>query len=115
MSVPSFPLTAAAPEEGSDSSVPRRELILVLAGWFVLAAVMLYLAKENLSIPGLYYDEAIFGGMAKDFVTGHVHGRHLRGSGTVDVLGSTFPMFIQSYLGGLKSWMFIPSFSLFGS
>jgi hypothetical protein len=115
MTVPSVPQTTAAPDERSDSSVRRRELVLVLAGWFVLAAVVLYLAKENLSIPGLYYDEAIFGGMAKDFVTGHVHGQHLRGSETVDILGRPFPMFIQSYLGALKSWMLIPSFRVFGS
>src|ERR1700716_638772 len=115
MTVPSFPQTPAALGRGSDSSVPRRELVLVLAAWFVLAAVILCLAKENLSIPGLYYDEAIFGGMVKDFVTGHVHGQHLRGSETVDILGRPFPMFIQSYLGALKSWMLIPSFSLFGS
>src|ERR1700730_4937610 len=115
MTVPSFPQTAAAPGDSTGASVPRRELLLVLTVWFVFAAVLLYLAKENLSIPGLYYDEAIFGGMAKDFVTGHVHGQHLRGSETVDILGRPFPMFIQSYLGALKSWMFIPSFSLFGS
>ena len=115
MTVPSFPQTAAAPGDSTGASVARRELVLVLGVWSVLAAVLLYLAKENLSIPGLYYDEAIFGGMAKDFVTGHVHGQHLRGSETVDILGHPFPMFIQSYLGALKSWMFIPSFSLFGS
>ena len=115
MTVPPFPQTAATPGESSDSSVRRHELWLVLAVWFVLAAMMLYLAKENLSSPGLYYDEAIFGGMAKDFVTGHVHGQHLRGSETVDIFGRPFPMFIQSYLGALKSWMLIPSFRLFGS
>lgn len=87
----------------------------MVATWLGLAAVMLLLAWQNLSVPGLYYDEAIFAGMAKDFVTGHVHGPHLRGSEIVNLFGRPFPMFIQSYLGALKSWMLIPAFQLFGA
>ena len=110
-----FSETGDASEESGTSTVQHHELLLVIALWLALATVMLYLAKQNLSIPGLYYDEAIFGGMAKDFVTGHVHGQHLRGSETINILGHPFPMFIQSYLGALKSWMLIPSFRVFGS
>ena len=111
----SFPETGDASKENERSTVQHRELLWIIALWLVLAAVMLCLAKENRSIPGLYYDEAIFGGMAKDFVTGHVHGQHLRGSEVVEIFGRPFPMFIQSYLGALKSWMLIPPFFLFGS
>jgi Dolichyl-phosphate-mannose-protein mannosyltransferase len=95
--------------------IPRRELKLVVGMWLGLAVATLFLAGQNLSIPGLYYDEAIFAGMAKDFVTGHVHGPHLRGSEIVNLFGRPFPMFIQSYLGALKSWMLIPAFQLFGA
>ena len=107
--------TADTSERSGRLTVPRRGLLLISAFWIVLAAAMLCLAKQNLSLPGLYYDEAIFGGMAKDFVTGHVHGQHLRGSEVVEIFSRPFPMFIQSYLGALKSWMLLPSFCVFGS
>ncbi|HEV2046233.1 MAG TPA: hypothetical protein VGQ95_06505 [Chthoniobacterales bacterium] len=95
---------------------PRpRELSLLLAVWFLLAIVMMSLAKQNLSVPGLYYDEAVFAGMAKDFVTGQVHGQHMPDTQTVELFGRPFPVFIQTYLGALKSWMLIPAFKLFGS
>src|ERR1700676_5681221 len=101
MTVWSFPETGDASKENERSTVQHRELLWIIALWLVLAAVTLCLAKENRSIPGLYYDEAIFGGMAKDFVTGHVHGQHLRGSEVVEIFGRPFPMFIQSYLRAL--------------
>ena len=75
---------------------------------------MLLLAKENLSVPGLYYDEAIFTGLAKDFLTGHIHGQHMPGYEVTQIFGPPFPIFVQSYLGALKSWMLMPSFRLFG-
>lgn len=71
-------------------------------------------AKQNLSVPGLYYDEAVFAGLAKDFVTGHVHGQHIPNHETITLFGRPFPFFVQSYLGALKSWMLIPAFYLFG-
>ena len=99
----------------SAKSPGPRELSLLLAVWFLLAIVMMSLAKQNLSVPGLYYDEAVFAGMAKDFVTGQVHGEHMPDTQTVKFLGRAFPVFIQTYLGALKSWMLIPAFKLFGS
>ena len=88
------------------------EFILLVAAWLTLATMMALLARQNLSVPGLYYDEAIFAGMAKDFVTGHVHGQHMPDHEVVTFLGRPFPVFAQAYLGALKSWMLIPSFSL---
>ena len=93
----------------------RREIWVVLVCWVGLVAITLLFAKQNLSLPGLYYDEAVFAGMAKDFVTGSVHGQHMPDHETVNVAGRPFPLFVQTYLGALKSWMLIPAFSLFGS
>jgi hypothetical protein len=100
---------------GAEASSRRRELILLLAVWIALAAAVVLLAKQNLSVPGLYYDEAVFAGMAKDFVTGQVHGQHMPDHQIVMLAGRPFPLFIQTYLGALKSWMLIPAFSVFGS
>src|SRR5256714_2520053 len=103
------------PESAELNPTPRsRELMLVLGAWFVLALVSVLFAKQNLSVPGLYYDEAIFAGMAKDFLIGHVHGQHLPDHETL-LLGRPFPFFVQTYLGALKCWMLIPAFQIFGS
>jgi hypothetical protein len=95
--------------------VPRRESILLLIVWLVLALIVTSLAIQNLSVPGLYYDEAVFGGMAKGFVTGNVHGPHIPENQVITFLGRPFPVLIQPYLGALKSWMLMPSLALFGS
>ncbi len=87
---------------------------MLFAAWVVLAVTMTLLAKQNLSVPGLYYD-AVFAGLAKDFVTGHVHGQHMPDHQIITFAGRPFPLFTQTYLGALKSWMLMPSFSLFGS
>ena len=92
---------------------PVRELGLLLVVWLVLVAVVILFAKQNLCVPGLYYDEAVFAGLAKDFVTGHVHGQHMPDHETITVVGRPFPLFIQTYLGALKSWMLIPAFRIF--
>jgi hypothetical protein len=92
----------------------RRELILVLAAWLSLALVAALVAKQNLSVPGLYYDEAVFGGLAKDFVTGQAR-LHLPGYSVVDFLGRPFPVYASIYNGALKCWILIPAIALFGS
>jgi len=92
----------------------RRKLIWLLSVWTVLAVMTILFAKQNLTVPGLYYDEAVFAGLAKDFVTGHVHGQHIPNHETITLFGRPFPFFVQSYLGALKSWMLIPAFYLFG-
>ena len=93
----------------------RRELILLLTTWLVLATTVVLLAHQNLSVPGLYYDEAVFAGLAKDFITGQSHGQHMPDHETVTLAGRQFPLFVQTYLGALKSWMLIPVFGVFGS
>ena len=92
----------------------NRELIRLLTGWLLLAAIVVFLAKQNLSSPGLYYDEAVFAGLAKDFVTGHVHGAHMPDHEVMTLAGRPFPLFVQTYLGALKCWMLIPAFWVFG-
>jgi len=93
---------------------PHRGLTLLLVAWLALAAAVLLFARQNLSVPGLYYDEAVFAGLAKDFVTGQVHGQHMPDHETVMLGGRPFPFFVQTYLGALKSWMLIPIFKFFG-
>ena len=92
-----------------------RELWVIFGCWIALAVITIGFARQNLSAPGLYYDEAIFAGMAKDFIIGHVHGQHLPDHETITLLGRPFPLFVQSYLGALKCWMLIPAFQVFGS
>src|SRR5260370_3815474 len=92
----------------------RRKLTLLVTVWAVLAAAMILLARQNLSVPGLYYDEAVFAGMAKDFITGNVHGEHMPDHQVVRLAGRPFPLLVQTYLGTLKSWMLIPAFRIFG-
>src|SRR2546430_16431046 len=93
----------------------RREVMRLLTVWLVLGAVVILFAKQNLSVPGLYYDEAVFAGMAKDFVTGQVHGQHMPDHQVITLAGRPFPLFVQTYLGALKSWMLVPAFRIFGS
>ena len=64
-----------------------RAFVILLSFWLALAAMTTLLARQNSSVPGLYYDEALFAGMAKDFVTGHVHGQHMPDHEVVTFLG----------------------------
>src|SRR5437773_10347195 len=100
---------------GAEAFSRRRDLIFLLAAWVVIAITMTWLARQNLSVPGLYYDEAVFAGMAKDLVTGHLHGQHMPDHQVITLAGRPFPLFVQTYLGALKSWMLIPAFSSFGT
>ena len=98
----------------ANSRRSRREFVICMSFWLALATTMWLLAKQNFQLPGLYYDEAVFAGMAKDFVTGHVHGQHMPDHQVITLVGRSFPFFVQTYLGALKSWMLIPAFSGFG-
>src|ERR1700730_17746963 len=88
----------------------RRELTFLLTLWAVLAATMILLARQNLSVPRLYYDEAVFAGLAKDVVTRRAHGQHMADHQVVPLAARAFSLFVQTYLGALKSWMLIPPF-----
>jgi hypothetical protein len=98
----------------ANSRYSRRDFVIVLLVWLALAAMVLLLARQNFSVPGLYYDEAVFAGLAKDFVAGHVHGQHMPDHQVIMLAGRPFPLFVQTYLGALKSWMLIPAFGGFG-
>jgi hypothetical protein len=98
-------------ENARDSA---RELASLLVAWAILAALAIFVAKQNLSVPGLYYDEALFGGLAKDFITGQAR-LHLPGYEVVNFLGRPLPIFASIYNGAWKCWMLIPAFALFGT
>lgn len=89
----------------------RRELRILLGVWLALAVAWLWLGRTNTVAPGYNYDEAIFAGMAKDFTTGEVHGHHMPGNGTANLWNRPFPVWIQPYLGAVKSWQLIPLFT----
>ena len=86
----------------------------MIAVWLVLSIGAFAIARQNLSAPGLYYDEAVFAGLAKDFVTGQ-HRLHTPGFELIDLFGRPFPLFVQFYLGALKSWILIPALAVFGA
>src|SRR5947207_4543723 len=96
------------------SHLTRYGLFVTMAVWLVLSIIAIAMARQNLSAPGLYYDEAVFGGLAKDFVVGQKR-LHMPGCETVTIFDRQFPVFVQPYLGALKCWMLIPAFSLFGA
>src|SRR5438477_13193650 len=101
------------PEADETNARRRRELTLLVTLWAALAAAMILLARQNLSVPGLYYDEAVFAGMAKDFVTGDLDGQHMPDHQVITLAGRPLHLFIQIYLGALKRWFFISSFRIF--
>jgi hypothetical protein len=105
------------PAELSTPAPPRppREWAILLGGWLLLAIFMLVMGRANLSSPGLFYDEAVFAGMAKDFLVGNAPGHHMPGAATTEISGAPFPVFVQPYLGALKCWLLIPAFKLFGA
>jgi hypothetical protein len=92
---------------------PAREFSILLGVWLALAAAILWLGGATTTSLGFNYDEAIFAGLAKDFTTGEVHGRHMPGSSTVNLWNRPFPVWNQPYLGSVKSWQLIPLFTFF--
>ena len=96
------------------SHLTRHGLIVTIAAWLVLSSIAVAIASQNLSAPGLYYDEAVFGGLAKDFVVGQKR-LHMPGCETVTIFNRRLPVFVQPYIGALKCWMLIPAFTVFGA
>jgi hypothetical protein len=88
--------------------------VVLFSVWLILALLLIGLATRELSVPGLYYDEAIFAGLAKDFLTGNFQATHMPGTVIVPLFGRPFPVFVQSYLGALKCWLLMPGFAVFG-
>lgn len=93
----------------------KREFLILIAGWLVLAALLIAEGRQNMAAPGLHYDEASYGGLAKDFLDGPGSGSHRPGVSTVSVFGNPFPIFVQPDQGALKCWLLIPVFKVFGS
>jgi hypothetical protein len=91
----------------------RSDVAIVIGTWAVLAVGLTAIASQNLFKPGLYYDEAVFAGLAKDFIAGHQR-LHMPGTETLQIFHRPFPLFVQCYLGALKSWLLMPGLALFG-
>jgi len=92
-----------------------RGILVTVGCWVLLSMFLVCLGWENRSQPGLYYDEAVFAGMARDFLEARHDSPHMPGHLTLNLLDRPFPILIQSYLGALKSWLLMPVFGLFGS
>jgi hypothetical protein len=104
---------AGPPSIGSLARRLRWNSVVVV--WLVLALTTVLLARENAAAPGLYYDEAVFAGTARDFLAPETHGRHMPGCQTIELSGRPFPLFVVRYLGALKCWMLLPAFAAFGT
>jgi hypothetical protein len=92
----------------------RCEVGFLILGWLLVAILVVALSKQNLSTPGLYYDEAVSGGLAKDFITANPH-PHMSNIKLYNLAGRPFPLFVQSYYGVLKSWLLIPPVAVWGA
>ncbi len=93
--------------------MPRRWAIP--AAWLLLSAIVLGLTGRDPSLPGLYYDEAIHAGPARELLTGAPAASHLPGSQSIEVLGRWVPWMTMTYLGALKSFVLAPAFAVFGA
>ena len=47
-------------------------------------------------------------------MTANPRGVHTQGTEAASLFGRPFPLFLQSYIGGVDPWLMIPSFALFG-
>jgi len=92
----------------------KRELGWLLLAWLALAAIMFAFSRPDLDAPGLYYDEAVYGHMTKDFFRHCAAEQHMPGNQTINFLGRPLPLFVQGYLGAAKCWMLLPFFAVFG-
>jgi hypothetical protein len=101
--------------DAAGQRVCARELFFLLASWLVIVLALASLAAQNLSAPGLYYDESIAAGLAKDFLQNKLRGVHLPGYWPSVLFGRPFPTMIQDYCGALASWLLIPTFKVFGA
>jgi hypothetical protein len=86
----------------------------LISVWLAVSIVVAGFTIRGLSAPGLYYDEAVCAGQAKDFLAGGSPGHHMAGTVAVNLFGRPFPVLVQNYFGALKSWLLIPGFAVFG-
>lgn len=87
----------------------------VLLAWVLLSLAVVLLALPTVRETGLDYDEAVFGHLAKDFLTNRHCEQHMPGSQSLEIAGRPFPVFVQGYLGAVKCWLLLPSFAIFGT
>ena len=104
---------ATNPKPITAPTAGRQELRILLGVWLAVAVAWFWLGGVTATKLGFNYDEAIFAGLAKDFTTGNVHGYHMPGSSTINLLNRPFPVWNQPYLGSVKSWQLIPLFTIF--
>ncbi len=87
----------------------------VFLAWVVLVVAAIALALPTVRETGLDYDEAAYGHLAKDFLTNRHCEQHMPGSQCLEIAGRPFPVFVQGYLGAVKCWLLLPSFTIFGT
>ena len=75
-------------------------------------AVFLLLATHQLSLPGLYYDEAADAVPAMQIVLDQPIDL-ARGAG-VEINGRTWPLMVMDYVGSLSTYAIVPAILLFG-
>jgi len=90
------------------------EFRLLLSAWAIMAIILFAIGYQNRTSPGPYYDEAVFSSLAKDFVTGQVHGPHTPGCRTITIFGRPFPSYVQVHVGAFKDWLQLPALAAFG-
>ncbi len=83
--------------------------ICVLA---VLSFIFLFLSARKLSLPGYYYDEALYSLPALDMVQQKGNPSSML---TVKIAGKIFPVMLGSYVGSTQSYAVAGAYKLFGS
>ncbi len=92
-----------------------RGITPLLVVWLLLSAAVLAFAARDLSVPGLYYDEAIHAGPARALVENAQAQPHLPGARQLELFGRSVPWMTMTYLGALKGLALVPVFAVFGA
>jgi hypothetical protein len=80
----------------------------------LLVSLVLFLALslKNITLPGLYYDEALDVVPAMQLVQG-APVEAVRGAG-LTIAGRTFPLMVMDYVGTVNTYLALPVFAVFG-
>lgn len=92
-----------------------RGIAPLLVVWLLLSAAILAFAARDLSVPGLYYDEAIHAGPARALVENAPPQPPLPGARDLELFGRSVPWMTMTYLGALKGLVLVPVFAVFGA
>jgi len=93
---------------------PNRTKYVLGCGYLILFLIPLFMTAYDLSVPGLYYDEAIQAVPAMEFLDNNRQPWDFPGNKSIEILKRPFPYMTQDYMGALKSQVLIPVFALFG-